>query len=122
MVKFNSDFNHEMNIMDYQEAEQIFHVIRSSKLHDLSEILIKSAIRYAQIRVDWYLANQEGKKELDEERTLAHNALISSCDSLARNMKKAGEDDSWRIKLGTDRKRIGDFACLVHALIGIGAR
>jgi hypothetical protein len=37
-------------------------------------------------------------------------------------MKKAGEDDSWRIKLGTDRKRIGDFACLVHALIGIEAR
>ena len=122
MVKFNSDFNHEMNIMDYQEAEQIFHVIRSSKLHDLSEILIKSAIRYAQIRVEWHFADLESQKDLNEERTQAHNALISNCDMLARNMKKAEEDDSWRIKLGTDRKRIGDFACLVHALIGIEAR
>ena len=100
MVKFNSDFNHEMNIMDYQEAEQIFHVIRS----------------------EWHFADLESQKDLNEERTQAHNALISNCDMLARNMKKAEEDDSWRIKLGTDRKRIGDFACLVHALIGIEAR
>jgi hypothetical protein len=111
-----------MNVMDYQEAEQIFQAIRSSKLHKFSKPLINTAIRYAQIRVEWYIANLEGKKELDEERTRAHNALISNCDVLAGNMKKAGEDDSWRIKLGTDRKRIGDFACLVHALIGIEAR
>ena len=111
-----------MNIMDYQQAEQIFQAIRSSKLHVFSEALIDTAIRYAQIRVAWYLSDPEGKKELDEERSLAHNALISGCDALVRNMKKAGEDDSWRIKLGTDRKRIGDFACLVHALIGIEAR
>lgn len=108
--------------MDYKEAEHIFQAIRSSKLRNFYDTLIIAAIRYAQIRVDWYLANQEGKKELDEERTLAHNALISNCDALARNMKKAGEDDSWRILLEPDRKMIGDFACFIHAIIGIEAR
>ena len=107
--------------MEFNEAANIFQSIRSSKLHNFSEPLIDAAIRYAQIRVEWYLTNSEGKKELDEERTRAHNALISNCDVLASNMKKAGEDDSWRNKLGTDRKRIGDFACLVHAIIGIEA-
>ena len=109
-------------MIEIKEVESIFNVIKSSHLNDLSERLINSAIRYAQIRVDWYLANQEGKKELVEERTLAHNALISNCDALARNMKKEGEDDSWRTQLGNERKRIGDFACLVHAIIGIEAR
>ena len=65
--------------MDYPEAEQIFQVIRSSKLHVFSEALIDTAIRYAQIRVAWYLSDPEGKKELDEERTRTHNVLISNC-------------------------------------------
>lgn len=108
--------------MDFKEAEQILQIIRSSNLQGLSVLFLKSAVRYAQIRVDWYFADQEERIELDKERTRAHEALISNCNALARNMKVSGEDDSWRKRLGDDRKRIGDFACYIHAIIGIDAR
>lgn len=108
--------------MDINEADYIFQIIRSSKHKSLSDKLIESAAQYAQIRVNWYFSKLDEKIELDKERTLAHEVLIDSCNALARNMKAAGEDDSWRSSLGNDRKRIGDFACIVHALIGIEAR
>jgi len=37
-------------------------------------------------------------------------------------MGKAGEDNSWRMKLGDDRKDLGDFACYLHCLLGILSR
>lgn len=51
----------------------------------------------------------------------AHNALIDSTNILSRVMVKIGEDAAWRQKLGDDRKEIGDWACHVHALLGIEA-
>jgi hypothetical protein len=108
--------------MDFKEAENIFQIIKSSKLKGLSDLFLKSAIRYAQMRVEWYFSNQEERIELDLDRTRIHEALISNCDALARNMKIAGEDDSWRKKIGEDRQSIGDFACLIHAIMGICAK
>ncbi len=108
--------------MDFKEAEQILQIIKSSNLQGLSDLFLKSAVRYAQIRVEWYYSDQDERTDIDPIRMRAHEALIGNCNALARNMKEAGEDDSWRKKLGDDRKRIGDFACLVHALIGIEAR
>lgn len=108
--------------MDIQEVEAILKIIRSSRLKDFADILIKSAIRYAHIRVEWHFLSHEERAELEDERRIAHDTLISNCDVLARNMKNAGEDYSWRALLGNDRKRIGDFACFVHAITGINAR
>ena len=108
--------------MDIQEVEAILKIIRSSRLKDFADTLIKSAIKYAHIRAEWCFLSQEEKNELEDERRIAHDALISNCDTLARNMMNNGEDNSWRTLLGNDRKRIGDFACFVHALIGIEAR
>jgi len=59
---------------------------------------------------------------MDEERTRAHNAFISACDILSRNMAESGEVHTRRTVIGQDRKDIGDFACLVHAVLGIMAR
>lgn len=108
--------------MDFTKAEKIYVQIITSQLTDLASKLIKSGIRYARIRVDWYLLSMKDRMDFDKERTHAHNAFISSCDILARNMKKQGEDNSWRKTLGNERKVIGDFARLLHALLGIKAR
>lgn len=108
--------------MDLQEAEAILKLIRSSRLKDFSDTLIKSAIKYAHIRAEWHFLSYEEKNELEDARRITHDALISNCDILARNMKTYGGDSTWRTLLGNDRKRIGDFACFVHALIGIEAR
>lgn len=108
--------------MDFNEVEQIFNTLKNSKHQQLFKSLLKSAVRYSRLRVDWYLSDQEQRNEMDEERTTAHNAFISECDILSRNMKAAGEDNQWRLQIGKDRKSIGDFACFLHAVIGIKAR
>jgi len=109
-------------IMDLKEAEQIFNTLNNSQHQQFFKSVLNSAVRYSRLRVDWYLSDQEQQIEMDEERTIAHIAFISACDILSRNMKAAGDDNQWRVKIGTDRKSIGDFACLINAIIGIKAR
>lgn len=108
--------------MTLTEADAIYTLILESKLSSLADKLVQSAIRYARIRVDWYVLYTPGRVAMDEERTRAHDAFIDACNILSRNMDAQGEDNSWRQKIGTDRKSIGDFACLLHAVMGIRAR
>ncbi len=108
--------------MDFGTAADILREIRATKLTELRDDLIELAVRYARIRVDYHFASAEQQSMLGSSRSACHNAFISSCDILARNMAQHGEDAGWRDQLGQDRKVIGDFACLLHALLGIGAR
>lgn len=105
--------------MDYNTANDILKVLSKSKLHGLRGDLIKSAIRYARIRADWQFVDQNERSARSMERTFAHNAFIDSCNILARNMAKEGEDVKWRREIGDDRQTIGDFACYIHAIIGV---
>jgi len=108
--------------LDSHSARQLLDSIQSSSQHSLRDELIKTAVRYARLRCDWYLADLQQRVQMDQDRTLAHNVFIDTCNILARNMQQAGEDIGWRRKLGTDRKLIGDFACYLHCLIGIDGR
>jgi hypothetical protein len=108
--------------MDYDSAMRIWLQMRASALADLRQDLIELVVRYARLRVDCYFADAEQKRVLEDSRSTCHNALISSCDILARNMAKHGEDSRWRLQMGDDRKEIGDFACHLHAIIGLAAR
>ncbi len=99
-------------------------LFESIKTHEtqLNRDLILCAVRYARLRTDWILATPEARREMDAGRTAAHNALIDSTNTLSRAMLKAGEDTAWRRKLGDDRKEIGDWACYVHAHLGLLAK
>jgi hypothetical protein len=108
--------------MNYETAVSIWKSIRDSALADLRADLVELAIRYARIRVDYLLADSVKQNTLGHDRSACHNALISSCDILARNMTQHGENARWRAELGDDRKLIGDFACLLHTILGIAAR
>ena len=108
--------------MEIKEVQKIYLHLLDSTHQSLVKSMIKSAVRYSRLRVDWLLSDQEGRMELEEERTIAHNAFISSFDILSRNMSQSGEDNHWRFQIGSDRKDIGDFACLLHAVLGIQAR
>ncbi len=108
--------------MDLPKTKDIYEVLLTSQQQTFVNSLVKSAVRYARLRVDWLLSDQEGRNELEAERTASHNAFISTCDILSRNMLKSGEDNSWRTQIGNKRKDIGDFACLIHAVLGINAR
>ena len=109
-------------MLTYQKAEEIYSAIQSTKLTELKNTLIKKAIRYAHIRSEWQFLSIEDRASQDADRTAAHNTFIDSCNILSRNMIKAGEDITWRTTLTNDRKIIGDFACFVHAFIGLNNR
>lgn len=96
--------------------------LMKSQHRQLVNSLLKLAVRYARLRVDWLMSDAEDRKEMDPERTAAHNAFISSCDILSRNMLNSGENASWRNQIGSDRKAIGDFACMLHAVMDLMAR
>lgn len=107
--------------MNHETAVEILGAINTENL-ELKHELIALSVRYARLRADWYLANPDERLVLDTARTAAHNALIDATNILARAMVKAGEDASWRRRLGEDRKGIGDWACYAHAHFGILAR
>ena len=108
--------------MELEEVSQIYDQFKNSKFQTLVKSLLRNAIQYSKLRVEWLLADKDDLAEIDKSRTISHNSFISSCDALARNMKQNGEDSTWRNKIGTDRKDIGDFAVLLVAVLGIKAR
>ena len=108
--------------MDIDQARTVFEQIEQTGLINLKEDLYKTAIRYAEIRTTWYCSSLEERKDMDANRTRAHNAFIDACNILSRNMVKEGCDIHWRAILGEDRKMIGDFACYLHCIFGLRAR
>lgn len=108
--------------MDFKTAQNIFDQITASSLDELRADLFTAAIKYARFRADWYSMPREERLQIDRSRSLAHNAFISTCDILSRNMHKNGEDNTWRGDLGEERGEIGDFACYLHCIIGLKSR
>ena len=108
--------------MTNELAKRLFDEINKTSLHSIKEDLINYAVEYSRIRVDWYLAEEVEKDEMENLRRAKHNAFIDSCNILSREMIKAGEDASWRKVLGNDRIAIGDFACFINLILGIRAR
>lgn len=84
--------------------------------------LVSLAVEYARMRTDWQLADGKKRMNMDEARTTTHNALIGACNALARYLARQEKDTSWRQDLTDDRREIGDFACYLHAILGIAAR
>lgn len=107
--------------MTIDEARVILEHIQRTRLTQLRDAMFQAAIRYARMRTDWYLSTLEDRKSMDTSRSKAHDVFIDCCNILSRNMNKAGEDISWRAKLGDDRTTLGDFACYVHCLLGLRA-
>jgi len=88
----------------------------------LKHHFILGAVRDVRMRTDWLLTTAEERRAKDSARTAAHNALVDAANSLSRTMVKAGEDATWCRKPGDDRKEIGDWACHLHARLGIAER
>ena len=113
--------------MTYDTAQEILGQIDEDTkgdetLQKLRRQLFLAAIQYARIRTDWYMTPREGRLEMDQKRSAAHNAFIDTCNILSREMKKQHKCINWRQTLGEERKEIGDFACHLHTIIGIKAR
>jgi len=109
-------------MLTYDKAKYCYGIILESEERALRRELFSKALEYARIRAQWMVASLDQRKEMDQRRTLAHNAFFDACNIMSRNMGKNDEDNSWRAELGDDRKIIGDFACYIHFFLGIEAR
>lgn len=120
--------------MTFDLAQQIVLEIESeiggeNGLSSLFNDLIKAAVKYARYRTDCEISKLDSKgelsdvrMELDQRRTIAHDAFIDSINILCRNMDQKGKGTRWRGAIGNDRKVIGDFACHVHDILGLKAK
>lgn len=114
--------------MDYNESMKLFESIRhagNKNDEDWSYLyteFLNGAVGYAHTRAKWSFMSPEEIGNEDERRTREHDDFISSIAILARYAKGKGYDASWEAILERDRKDIGDFACYIHAIIGIEHR
>jgi hypothetical protein len=113
--------------MEYSTAREVYQKLNAVTRGDedaemLYRDLVNLAVSYARRRTDWQLVDIEARIRMDEARTIAHDAFIGSCNSLARYLGRIDRDTSWRDMLTEDRKEIGDFACYIHAMLGVEAR
>ena len=77
--------------MDHSKAMKIWEQMSPSQLSDLRESLVRQAVRYLRLRVDWELGGMADRRAMDAARTSAHDSFIDSCNILSRNMVKNGE-------------------------------
>lgn len=109
-------------VLSYTDAVAILSEIETTTDDSLREEMFTLAIRYARLRVDWLQAGGTGDAEREATRTRAHNVFIDSLNIISRHAAKSGQSVEWCDKLGKDRKVIGDFACYLHAILGLRAR
>lgn len=107
--------------MNYETAVEIFADMRKGD-ESLRLEVVRAAIRYSQMRVEWSLGDAQLRRDMDRARTAAHDALIATVNALSRSMGNAGLDNEWRNRMGQDRRDIGDFGCFLVAYLGILAR
>lgn len=108
--------------MDEATARGIFAQMTASRQEELIRQALKSAVRYAHFRAEWYLMSVEERAEVDGARTLAHNSFIDALNILSRNAAASGEAIEWRRELGEDRRWIGDYGCHVACFLGLQSR
>jgi hypothetical protein len=107
--------------MKFDDAVQVYEAIKSGD--ELLRVqVLRTAIRYCNIRVEWGFMTREERLAAESHRTAAHNALIDAVNALSRSMAISGQDNEWRRLLTNDRKVIGDFACFLVAHLGCLAR
>ena len=115
--------------LSIEDVKAIYDEMRNSlaqcKVEYKEEIvkdLVESACYYAGIRASWEYMTREKKVNDDKNRTSAHDSFIRNLDITARMVEKEGCDITWRIKLGDNRKKIGDFGCYICWITAINNR
>jgi hypothetical protein len=116
------------NTMLLSEADDIFKRLSASlqtadkELVTLYTDMVTKAVDYAGVRSEWLLLSPEEKKYNKEQRELLHDTFIVTLNTLEEAMITRKISTVWRDRLGSDRKRIGDFACYIALFYGLNSR
>lgn len=109
-------------MISFDESKHILSDLEANGDATLVEQLLAAAVRYAAFRARWAVGDSEARKQMDGDRTRAHDAFIDCCNILSRSMRREGHAINWRESLGNDRKTVGDFACLLVCHLSLRAR
>lgn len=91
--------------MEYSTAREIYQKLNAATKGDedaeiLYRDLVKLAVDYARRRTNWQLMDIEARIQMDEARTIGHDAFIGSCNSLSRYLERVvGQGDSILVQL-----------------------
>ena len=95
---------------------------KDGKALELFQEMQKRATVYAGTRANWVNLSFAERAEADEDRSRKHDLFIKAKGTLAAYMYDRKMNIDWEDRLGTDRKRIGDFACYMTFLIALKER
>lgn len=115
-------------VFSYTQAEKAYKMIKDAypekdvKLKYLFTDMIEKAVHYTEYRLKWSLASMQERMAMDEERSRCHNLFIAALNRLSVYMYENKYDNSWEDLIGSDRKRIGDFACYIAYIYSVDAR
>lgn len=128
MITYENYLN-ENDSITWEECRSIYMDIvgqiqkkKDSKAEALFKEMQQRAITYGTIRANWFNLSFGERAEADADRTRKHDLFIKAKSNLATYMYEQKMDIDWEDKLGTQRKRIGDFACYMVFLISLQER
>lgn len=127
------EYLNEKRSLTFEDMQEIHNLMAKAAYIDedaleLYNDLLNAAIKYADIRVRWYMMKKEEKLQKDASRTACHDAVIVNLNVFCRYLNLQGKETVWRDTLGDEesdpynRKRIGDFACYLAFINGLCAR
>lgn len=108
--------------MNFDTAAAIFQDLSRTTCGEFKDSLLRAGVQYANKRVEYAFLPMGERGQIEDARTRAHDVFIDACNILSRAMARNGEDNSWRQRLGEDRREIGDFACCLVTIIGLKVR
>lgn len=109
-------------------SDMIINIDADEDATELYQDVLEQAIAYVNYRVKFALWDNETRLENDKLRSSCHDTLIIRFNVLARYLKSRNFSTEWRDALGDEnadpyvRKRIGDFACYMVFVNGLGER
>ena len=128
MITYENNLK-EPNSISIEECEKIYTAIvgqiqakQDSRAEQLFTEMQKCAITYAGIRANWFNLSYGERAAADADRTRKHDLFIKAKDKLAEYMYENKMNIDWDDALGSQRKRIGDFACYMVFLISVSER
>ena len=129
-----NDYKNAIYSLSFNKMAEIYADMRKDIIGDADaediyrEDVLPKMIKYTNTRALWATYSRETKMDEDKWRTLCHDSLIRNINMLANYLVETGKEAAWRDELGdtekdpTYRKTIGDFACFVAFVEGLGER
>lgn len=105
--------------MDYITTSQIYQLIERTSPSDSKELFYQTAIRYAHLKAEFYLANRETRKEMKDVLIQSENALLEAWNRLGLSVYALVTDTSRSDSDGNDDDKIRNFACYLHFIMSV---